>query len=95
MARKLCLIVGIVLVLVAVIGFLASSVMLASAADVRDVRPPPGAELQLPADDPVVKQRRDQAESVLLGSLLVGALGVVVLIVGWRLQKTSRTGSIR
>lgn len=81
MARKLMLFVGVLLLLAGAVGFLAAAVALADADKVPEIKNPKGVEITLPPDDPVVLERKHQAETVLFGSLLCGGVGLVVIIV--------------
>ena len=82
MFRKLLLVVGVLLLLAGGLGFLASSVALSTANQVPDVKTPKGVEITLPPDDPVVAERKRQAETVLFGSLLCGGCGIVLTGIG-------------
>lgn len=82
MKKKNLLIVGVILLLLGVIGFLASSVALASANRAQTISAGDGVEVTLPNDDPAVVQRRKQAESILFPSLFLGILGGVCLVWG-------------
>ena len=90
MARTSALVVGALLVLAGILGFLASSVALATASKVPDIKTPKGVELTLPPDNPDVVERQRQAESVLFGSLLCGGCGVVIIGIGLWLGKKAK-----
>ena len=89
MTRRLLIGLGILLLLAGILGFLASAVVLATADEIPEIKPPDGVTISLPEDDPRVVERKRQAELVLFGSFLGGGLGVVLLGTGYWLQRRS------
>ena len=91
MFKRVVLIAGVLLLFAGMLGFLASSVGLATANSAPDVKTPKGVEITLAADDPVVRERQRQAEAFLFGSLLCGACGMVLTGMGvWLRKKDQR-----
>ena len=89
MKSNLVLVAGVVLLLTGVLGFLASAVALASVDEVPNVKTPEGTTLTLNPDNPRVAERKGQAETVLLGSLVCGGSGVFLIGVGvWMKRRT-------
>ena len=84
-------IVGCLFLLAGILGFLASSVMLSSTDEVIGVMSSGPAELKLPEDDPRVAIRQSQAEMVLFGSCIVAAVGIVSLVLGFKLRVAGAT----
>lgn len=95
MARRLVFAFGVLLLLAGILGFLASAVALATADDPPGIQPSrQGVELTLSPDDPLVIERRIQAEMVLFGSLLCGGIGFVLTgVTVWLGRRTSRRPS--
>jgi len=90
MKWKLTLIIGVVLLPAGIVGFLMASVGLATADKMpRGIRAPEGVELRLPPDDVSVRRQRRQAETVLLGSGLVGGCGIILTGAGWWMRRKS------
>lgn len=83
MKKKVLFIVGSILLLLGILGFLASSVQLASANKAVNISAGEGIEVTLPDDDVTVVQRKNQAESVLFPSLFLGVFGCVFIVLGF------------
>ena len=89
MKFNLVIIIGVVLSLAGILGFLASAVALSSVDEISGVKTPEGTELTLDPDDPLVAKRKSQAETVLFGSLLSGVVGL--LFIGTGILKKMRS----
>ncbi len=98
MIRVLCFVLAMVLLAGGILGFLASSVMLASVDEVPDVQPRatspdgPTFDIRLSPDDPIVQRRNEQAQTVLFGSLFGVFVGLVILVVAFRIPRRRKTG---
>ncbi len=90
MKPRFVIIIGMILLLAGVAGFLVSSVALATADTPEGVQMPEGMELKMAPDDPRVKQQEEQATTVLFGSLLCGVCGLLVVGTGWWMKKNAR-----
>ncbi len=95
MKWKIAVILGIVLMLAGLFGFLMASVALAKADEIPDnIQAPEGIELRLSPDNAQVRRQRQQAETVLFGSFLVGGLGTILVGTGaWMRKKATRHDS--
>ena len=87
MKVKLFLVLGVILILVSLIAFLASSIALARVREVPGVVVGGPGKLELMSDDPLVKQRENQAQVVLAASLVLGVAGISSCFVAWRLRR--------
>ena len=82
MTYKLVLIIGGVLMLSGLLGFLAAAVALNNSNKFPGIKSPNGAEITISDDDPIVLERKKQAEFVLFGSLLIGGIGLCMVVGG-------------
>lgn len=82
MTYKLILIIGGALMLSGLLGFLAAAVALDNANKLAEIKSPKGTQIIIPGDDPIVLERKKQAEIVLFGSLLIGGIGGCMVVGG-------------
>lgn len=85
LTRGIVAIAGGVLIAIGMLGFVAASVGLSEAKKIPDLKSSSHQRLELSEDSPVLAARRRQAENLLLGSLLLGGLGLVTLLASWRM----------
>lgn len=88
MPRRIIITVGVVMLLAGILGFVVASVGLANA-DRVDIVSPADTQLRRAEDDPLYIEKKQQAEVVLFGSLIVGFIGLLTLAAGLRLPDRS------
>ena len=82
--------VGAILLFAGVVGFLASAVALADADKLPEIEAPQGITITMLPDEPIVEQRKRQAEGILFASLLGGGVGIFLIVAGVWMRKKAR-----